>query len=49
MSSSWHWKLEDTGYGDVDWIHIAQDRDHWLAVMDMIRSLDSLKGEKYHD
>jgi hypothetical protein len=23
----------EIGFGDVDWIHLAQDRDRWLAVV----------------
>jgi hypothetical protein len=25
----------ETGREDVDWIHLAQDRDHWRAVMNL--------------
>jgi hypothetical protein len=25
--------LEEIGYEDVDWIHLAQNRDQWRAVV----------------
>jgi hypothetical protein len=25
--------LREIGFGDVDWIHLAQDRDRWQAVV----------------
>jgi hypothetical protein len=25
--------LRETGFGDVDWIHWAQDRDRWRALV----------------
>jgi hypothetical protein len=25
--------LREVGFGDVDWIHLAQDRDTWQAVV----------------
>jgi hypothetical protein len=27
------------GYEDVDWIYLAQDRNQWLALMNMPMSL----------
>jgi hypothetical protein len=24
--------LRETGWGDVEWIHLAQDRDRWALV-----------------
>jgi hypothetical protein len=26
-------------WGDMDWIYLAQDREQWRAVMDMIMNL----------
>jgi hypothetical protein len=26
----------EVGWEGVDWIHLAQDRDQWVAVMNMI-------------
>jgi hypothetical protein len=26
--------FKETGYGDVNWTHLAQDRDHWLILED---------------
>jgi hypothetical protein len=31
--------LGEIGCGDVDWIHLAQDRDRWLALVNMVMSL----------
>jgi len=28
--------LQDVGYGDMDWIELAQDRDKWLALLNEI-------------
>jgi hypothetical protein len=31
--------LREIGFGDVDWIHWAQDRDRWRAVVNMVMNL----------
>jgi hypothetical protein len=31
--------LGEIGFGDVDWIHLAQDRDRWQAVVNMVMNL----------
>jgi hypothetical protein len=31
--------LRETGFGDVDWIHWAQDRDGWRALVNTVRNL----------
>jgi hypothetical protein len=31
--------LRETGFGDVDWIHLAQDRDRWRALENMEMNL----------
>jgi hypothetical protein len=31
--------LREIGFGDVNWIHLAQDRDRWRALVDMVISL----------
>jgi hypothetical protein len=28
--------LRETGFGDVDWIHWAQDRDRWRAFVNTV-------------
>jgi len=28
--------LRETGWEVVDWIHLAQDRDQWRAVVDTV-------------
>jgi hypothetical protein len=29
----------EVGFGDVDWIHLAQDRDRWRAIVNMVMNL----------
>jgi hypothetical protein len=31
--------LGGIGFGDVDWIHLAQDRDRWRALVNMVMNL----------
>jgi hypothetical protein len=31
--------LWEIGFGDVDWIHWAQDRDRWRAIMNTVMNL----------
>jgi hypothetical protein len=31
--------LREIGFGDVDWIHLAQDRDTWQAVVNTVMNL----------
>jgi hypothetical protein len=31
--------LREIGWGSVEWIHLAQDRDHWLAVVNSVMNL----------
>jgi hypothetical protein len=31
--------LREIGYGDVEWIHQAQDRDRWRAVVNAVMNL----------
>jgi hypothetical protein len=31
--------LREIGLGDVDWIHLAQDRDRWRALVNTVMSL----------
>jgi hypothetical protein len=31
--------LGEIGFGDVDWIHLAQDRDRWRAVVSTVMNL----------
>jgi hypothetical protein len=33
------WKSEGNWVGDVDWIHLDQDRYQWSAVMNTIMAL----------
>jgi hypothetical protein len=28
--------LREIGFGDVDWIHLAQDRDRWRALVNTV-------------
>jgi ribosome biogenesis protein Nip4 len=31
--------LREIGFGDVDWIHLAQDTDRWWAVVNTVMNL----------
>jgi hypothetical protein len=31
--------FQEIGCCDVDWIHLAQDRDHWQALVDAVMNL----------
>jgi hypothetical protein len=31
--------LKEIGFGDVDWIDLAQDRDRWWALMNTVMNL----------
>jgi hypothetical protein len=31
--------LREIGWGSVEWIHLAQDRDRWRAVVNMVMNL----------
>jgi ribosome biogenesis protein Nip4 len=31
--------LREIGFGDVDWINLAHDRDRWLALVNTVMSL----------
>ena len=31
--------LQDVGYGDMDWIKLAQDRDRWRALVTAVMNL----------
>jgi hypothetical protein len=31
--------LREKEWGDMDWIHLAQDRDQWWAFVDMVMNL----------
>jgi hypothetical protein len=31
--------LRETGWGDVNWMHLDQDRDQWWAHVNTIRKL----------
>jgi hypothetical protein len=31
--------LGEIGFGDVDWIYLAQDRDRWRVIVNMVMNL----------
>jgi hypothetical protein len=31
--------LREIGYGDVDWIHLAEDRFHWQPLVNTLLNL----------
>ena len=42
--------LQVVGYGDVDWIELAQDRDRWRALVSAVMSLrGSIKCGEFLD
>jgi hypothetical protein len=34
---------KEIGWGVIDWIHLAQDRDHWRSVVSMVMNHSTLK------
>jgi hypothetical protein len=36
------WILKETGHKSVGWFHLAQDRDQWRALMNMVMHLQVL-------
>jgi hypothetical protein len=34
--------LSETGWGSVDWIQVAQDRDQWWALVNTVMNLQVL-------
>jgi hypothetical protein len=34
-----HWILQELGWGGMDWIDLAQDRDRWWAVVNVVMNL----------
>jgi hypothetical protein len=39
--------LRDTGWEIVDWIHLAQERDQWWALVNMVINPGSIKDENF--
>jgi hypothetical protein len=35
----WGEDLRETGWSHMDWIHLAQDRDQWRALVNMVMNL----------
>jgi hypothetical protein len=35
----WTRKDSSISWGDVEWIHLVQDRDHWRAVVNVVMNL----------
>jgi hypothetical protein len=31
--------LREIGWGDMDWIYLAQDRDQWRALVNVVMNL----------
>jgi hypothetical protein len=36
---TWNVRSLYRGFGDVDWIHWAQDRDRWWAIVNTVMNL----------
>jgi hypothetical protein len=41
--------LGEIGFGDVDWIHLAQDRDMWRALVNGDEASGSIKCGEFLD
>jgi hypothetical protein len=43
------WILDGMGWEVVDWIHLAKDRDHWRALLNMAMKVlvSKNQGEKF--
>jgi len=42
--------LQEMGWGSVDWIDLAQDRDRWRALVNAVtKNSGSIKFEKFLD
>jgi len=39
MEDNIEMNLKETGWEDMDWIHLAQDRNKWEAVVNMVMYL----------
>jgi hypothetical protein len=39
--------LMEIGWGGVDWVHLAQDRDRWQAVVNAVTNLRVLAPQSY--
>jgi hypothetical protein len=39
--------LREIGWGSVDWIQLAKDRDRWLAVVNTVMNLQVLAPRSY--
>jgi hypothetical protein len=37
--------LREIGWGGVEWIHLAQDRDRWRAVVSAVMNLQVLEPQ----
>jgi len=35
-------ELTETGYDNVDWIHLAQDREQWRALVNTVMNFQFL-------
>jgi hypothetical protein len=41
--------LREIGWEGANWIHLAQDRDLWQALVNMVMKLPAIKGGEFLD
>lgn len=37
--------IQEMGWGDMNWINLGEDRDHWQAVVNVVMNLGFCKAQ----